>query len=95
MASVGDVPNISGKIMSIRPWHRFVLLTVHFQGKNRQFKANIRPFIDAFLHDTRDLTWSDPIAFVPFIDAFLHDTKCLPWSDPIASSLQVTPSQNS
>ena len=61
MASVRDVPNISGKIMSIRPWHRFVLLTLHFQAKNGQFKANIRPFIDAFLHHTKCLTWSDPI----------------------------------
>ena len=50
-------------ITPLAPIQHFVnrLLTLHFQGKNGQFKANIRPFIDACLHDTKYLTWSDPI----------------------------------
>jgi hypothetical protein len=36
------------------------VVKAHFQDQNGLFKANIRSFIGAFLHDTKCLTWSDP-----------------------------------
>ena len=61
MASVSDMPNIAGYIMSFRTSHfSSSLLIGQFLGQNRSIMADLETFLWHFLCNVNHLAWPDP-----------------------------------